>query len=221
MGTFARKRRGSDLGTGYLSPSAVDGHATGWVVGVEIALAPASVVCAQPTLARSRAGSDRLDYAHQGGDELGQRHPSEHAVAARPDRSADRAQSGHAEAGALLGAAAERGRRPAVGGRTATGTDPSWWESKPLSAEALAMPEPHSADSLAGDRRPAERGEGVRCPSCGRTDALRIRRRLLDRLLSWVHAVYRFRCADPHCGWEGTLPQKSFARDWRRRHYRY
>jgi len=67
----------------------------------------------------------------------------------------------------------------------------------------------------------AENGEDVRCPSCGGADLLRIRRRPLDRLLSWVHAVYRFRCADPHCAWEGTLPQKSFARDWHRQRYRY
>ncbi|MCU0982233.1 MAG: hypothetical protein MUF25_24015 [Pirellulaceae bacterium] len=65
---------------------------------------------------------------------------------------------------------------------------------------------------------PATNGDNVRCPRCGNTDLLRIHRRLLDRLLSLVHPVYRFRCAKPGCAWEGNLPQKWFANDRYRRH---
>ena len=66
---------------------------------------------------------------------------------------------------------------------------------------------------------PLANWEGVRCPCCGNTDLLRIHRQLLDRLLSCVRPVYRFRCAHPGCSWEGTLPQKWFASDRYRRHY--
>ena len=66
---------------------------------------------------------------------------------------------------------------------------------------------------------PAANGEGVRCPRCGNTDLLRIHRRLLDRLLSLVRPVYRFRCADPRCAWEGNVRQKWFAGDRYRRRY--
>jgi hypothetical protein len=62
-------------------------------------------------------------------------------------------------------------------------------------------------------------GEGARCPRCGNTGLLRIHRRLLDRLLSLVRPVYRFRCANPGCAWEGNLSQKWFASDRYRRHY--
>jgi hypothetical protein len=44
------------------------------------------------------------------------------------------------------------------------------------------------------------------CPRCGDV-AHRIRRRLVDRLLSLFHPVYRFRCARPSCGWTGNLRQ--------------
>jgi len=66
---------------------------------------------------------------------------------------------------------------------------------------------------------PLAHGERVRCPRCGNTDLLRIHRRLLDRLLSCVRPVFRFRCANPGCAWEGTLPQKWFASDRYRRRY--
>jgi hypothetical protein len=77
------------------------------------------------------------------------------------------------------------------------------------------MPTPAST----GVPGPAENGEGVRCPRCGSTDLQRVHRRLLDRLLSLVRPVYRFRCADPHCAWEGNVPQKGFSSDRYRRHY--
>jgi len=79
----------------------------------------------------------------------------------------------------------------------------------------------HLSDQPTGVPLPAANGAGVRCPRCDSTDLLRVRRRWFDRLLSWVRPVYRFRCADPHCAWEGTLPQKSLARNWHRQYYRY
>jgi DNA-directed RNA polymerase subunit RPC12/RpoP len=83
------------------------------------------------------------------------------------------------------------------------------------------MPKSDSGGPPTADVPPAVNENGVRCPRCGNPRLLRVRRRLLDRLLGWVRPVYRFRCADPGCAWEGTLPQKWFARDWQRRHYRY
>jgi hypothetical protein len=83
------------------------------------------------------------------------------------------------------------------------------------------MPESRPPNPPTDGHLPLASGEGVRCPRCGNTDLLRIHRRLLDRLLSCVRPVYRFRCADPRCAWEGTLPQKWFASDrYRRRYFR-
>jgi hypothetical protein len=87
--------------------------------------------------------------------------------------------------------------------------------------EAFAMAKPHPPNPPTNGSLPLAHGEGVRCPRCGNTGLLRIHRRLLDRLLSCVRPVFRFRCADPHCAWEGTRPQKSFARNWYRQYYRY
>lgn len=81
------------------------------------------------------------------------------------------------------------------------------------------MPESRPPNPPADDALPLAHGERVRCPRCGNTDLLRIHRRLLDRLLSCVRPVFRFRCANPGCAWEGTLPQKWFASDRYRRRY--
>jgi predicted RNA-binding Zn-ribbon protein involved in translation (DUF1610 family) len=83
------------------------------------------------------------------------------------------------------------------------------------------MPESHPADPPTGVPQPAADRDSVHCPKCGNADLSRIPRRPLDRVLSWVRPVYRFRCEDPSCGWEGTLPQKWFPKDWHRRYYRY
>jgi hypothetical protein len=88
-----------------------------------------------------------------------------------------------------------------------------------LSEEVFAMAKPHPPNLPTDVPPPAANGDGVRCPRCGNTDLLRIHRRLLDRLLSWVRPVYRFRCADPRCAWEGNVPQKWFSSDRYRRHY--
>jgi predicted RNA-binding Zn-ribbon protein involved in translation (DUF1610 family) len=81
------------------------------------------------------------------------------------------------------------------------------------------MPESLSPYPPVGVLVPAAHGDGVGCPRCGNAELVRIHRRLLDRLLSCVRPVYRFRCADPGCAWQGTLPQKWFASDRYRRRY--
>ena len=42
------------------------------------------------------------------------------------------------------------------------------------------------------------------CPMCG-GPALRIRRRLIDRLVSLVIPVHRYQCQMATCGWHGNL----------------
>jgi hypothetical protein len=88
-----------------------------------------------------------------------------------------------------------------------------------LAEEVFVMAKPHPPNPPTDVPPPAANGEGVRCPRCGSTDLLRIHRRLLDRLLSLVRPVYRVRCADPRCAWEGNLRQKRFAGDRYRRRY--
>ncbi|WP_172204288.1 hypothetical protein [Niveibacterium sp. COAC-50] len=45
---------------------------------------------------------------------------------------------------------------------------------------------------------------GHRCPLCA-SPIYRIRRRVLDRLLSWFTPVHRYQCSAMHCRWEGNL----------------
>ena len=49
------------------------------------------------------------------------------------------------------------------------------------------------------------------CPVCHGV-AHRIRRRLVDRLISMVVMRYRYRCESMLCGWEGNLPVLSLSR---------
>ena len=45
------------------------------------------------------------------------------------------------------------------------------------------------------------------CPKCG-DFVLRIHRRVIDRLYSLHHPVYRYQCTSLECGWQGNLPQR-------------
>jgi hypothetical protein len=66
------------------------------------------------------------------------------------------------------------------------------------------MSEPHAcAEPM--DRRIVALQIGVPpCPICGAT-TIRSRRRSVDRLLSAVISVRRFRCSELGCGWEGNV----------------
>jgi predicted RNA-binding Zn-ribbon protein involved in translation (DUF1610 family) len=44
------------------------------------------------------------------------------------------------------------------------------------------------------------------CPQCGDT-VLRVHRRVIDRLYSLLHPVYRYQCTSLECGWQGNLPR--------------
>jgi len=44
----------------------------------------------------------------------------------------------------------------------------------------------------------------LRCPRCN-GELIRVRRRLIDKLLSIVIPVRRFRCVDAGCIWEGNV----------------
>lgn len=46
------------------------------------------------------------------------------------------------------------------------------------------------------------------CPQC-QASVLRVRRRLLDRLISAVYPVHRYRCHSIVCHWEGNLPYRA------------
>ncbi len=37
---------------------------------------------------------------------------------------------------------------------------------------------------------------------------LRVHRRVIDRLYSLYHPVYRYQCTSLECGWQGNLPQR-------------
>ncbi|MGE5320390.1 MAG: hypothetical protein ACM3KD_09435 [Hyphomicrobiaceae bacterium] len=47
------------------------------------------------------------------------------------------------------------------------------------------------------------------CPACAQHGLIRIRRRLIDRILSLFVKQRRFRCTQPGCQWEGNLREKS------------
>jgi hypothetical protein len=38
---------------------------------------------------------------------------------------------------------------------------------------------------------------------------MRIRRRVVDRLLSLIHPVHRYQCTVLECEWQGNLPHRS------------
>lgn len=46
------------------------------------------------------------------------------------------------------------------------------------------------------------------CPLCGSRGLIRIHRRPIDRLLSLFVDVYRFRCQQFECQWEGNLTKR-------------
>ena len=51
------------------------------------------------------------------------------------------------------------------------------------------------------------RHAGRTCPQCG-DFVLRIHRRVIDRLYSLYHPVYRYQCTSLECGWQGNLPRR-------------
>jgi hypothetical protein len=50
------------------------------------------------------------------------------------------------------------------------------------------------------------------CPLCD-TRVIRIPRRFIDRVISVVHSVRRYRCGSFTCNWEGNLPHKALVPD--------
>jgi hypothetical protein len=50
------------------------------------------------------------------------------------------------------------------------------------------------------------------CPLCN-ARVNRISRRLIDRVISVVHPVHRYRCDSFTCHWEGNLPCNALVRD--------
>jgi len=61
----------------------------------------------------------------------------------------------------------------------------------------------------AGDRKTADSSPAPLCPSCG-GPVYRVRRRFLDRLISIIVPVRRFRCYSigTGCQWEGNIRVK-------------
>lgn len=54
------------------------------------------------------------------------------------------------------------------------------------------------------DDSPLAAGLGHRCPSCG-AQVVRVHRHTVDRVLSLLRSVQRYRCTSTACGWEGRL----------------
>jgi len=57
--------------------------------------------------------------------------------------------------------------------------------------------------------------EAVRQPQCPRchgsgwsANLIRVKRRLIDRLVSLIWPLHRYRCRSMGCGWEGNFPAK-------------
>jgi len=48
----------------------------------------------------------------------------------------------------------------------------------------------------------------LNCPRC-KGSVVRVRRRLIDRLISLVSPRRRYRCLTMGCGWQGTLSDKN------------
>lgn len=46
------------------------------------------------------------------------------------------------------------------------------------------------------------------CPLCGSLGLVRIHRRPIDRMLGLFVRVYRFRCEEFECQWEGNLTRR-------------
>ena len=79
----------------------------------------------------------------------------------------------------------------------------------------VALSELHAGLSVS-DGGPQVSPQTQRCaPACPRCQAsvLRVRRRLLDRLISAVYPVHRYRCHSIICHWEGNLPYKATVLD--------
>lgn len=74
-------------------------------------------------------------------------------------------------------------------------------------ADAATSPSREIMNPRSGDGRTDETGyssPGCACPRCN-GPAIRVRRRLLDLLVSMFMTVNRYRCRSTACGWEGTL----------------
>ena len=50
------------------------------------------------------------------------------------------------------------------------------------------------------------------CPMCGKRGLIRIRRRVIDRIVSVFVRLRRFRCTHSGCEWEGNLRERTSAR---------
>jgi hypothetical protein len=71
---------------------------------------------------------------------------------------------------------------------------------RPSASHGAALNSPHE-----GRSRPA-------CPRCN-ASAIRIPRRFIDRVISVVHPVHRYRCHSFICSWEGNLPSTALVSD--------
>lgn len=74
---------------------------------------------------------------------------------------------------------------------------------------ALSTARASSAGRLTGKygstmTKEQEAGSRMACPACAGI-LIRIARRPQDRLTSLLIPVFRFRCREHHCQWEGTL----------------
>jgi len=94
------------------------------------------------------------------------------------------------------------------------------WSVRLSTRDGTPLDEPATSNRPVWARHPLVASDGsppilpesdrchLACPRC-KTSVLRIRRRLIDRLISAVYPVHRYRCHSFICHWEGNLPYKA------------
>jgi len=67
---------------------------------------------------------------------------------------------------------------------------------------------PHAALRSKRSMRGGYRQAWRTCPQCGDA-ALRVHRRIIDRVFSFYRPVHRYQCTSLECGWQGNLPPRT------------
>jgi hypothetical protein len=74
-----------------------------------------------------------------------------------------------------------------------------------------ASPEPRPRPPANGGAAPISPQAQPCLPACPRckNSVIRIPRRFIDRVISVVHPIHRYRCRSFICNWEGNVPYKA------------
>ena len=58
------------------------------------------------------------------------------------------------------------------------------------------------------------------CPIC-KSYAIRVRRRLIDRITGLFNPSYRYQCLNYHCQWQGNIPAQTYLQSLRQHQNRH